>query len=259
VATIHKIMKYSIAMILLVSYLSCFAQSEISRQFKHQANQPLSLQFDDASVISVSGWNENYVSIQATVTINGDLQNDNYQIEEVNENGWHKITGFIRNKSSIPQVIRIKKGDEVFFFQTDDWNSPQIQNFYATNGRDGIQWTSQGISWDIKITIKIPSDADLKIESKHGIIELTDLTSNVEATSTHGGIDLSVSSGETAKIDAKTRWGTIYSDLNLKIDKTLSSDDDWNHVIGNVNGGSGHTLTLASKHANIYLRNRQVP
>jgi hypothetical protein len=250
-------MKYfSIIVILFVSYIHCFAQSEISRQYQHRSNQPLSLDFDEASIVNVSGWDEDYISVQAIVVINDNLQNDNYEIEDINENGQHLIRGSIKDKERIPRVIRIKKGDEIFTFQTDDWDSPEILDFYAKHGADGIQWKSQGISWDIKINVKVPKDTDLKIESKHGIIELTDFSSDVMASSTHGGIDLTVDAAENAKIDAKTQWGTIYSNVKMNIDEALSSDDQWNHIVANVNDGTDHKITLESRHANIYLRSK---
>jgi hypothetical protein len=248
--------KIFIFIILLASVNYSFAQSKISKRYEVNINQSIKLQCDDANIISIVGWSENYISIDASVRINNNQQNDAFQLEQVTDGNTIRITGLIKDKKNLPKVITIKKGDEVFTFNTDDWDSPEIQKFYKEHGKEGIEWTSHGISREINLVIKLPQKSDVMITSKHGIIEMENILGKVEANSTHGGIDVSVSKNMKGKLDAKTKWGTIYSNLNMEIDKESSSDKEWNNIIARINGGNGASLKLESRHANIYLRSK---
>jgi len=104
--------------------------------------------------------------------------------------------------------------------------------------------------------IKIFHNSNVTVSSKFGIIELDNLSGNVEANSIHGGIDLSVNSSLKSKLIAKTKWGNIYSNLDLNIDKESSSNRDWNHIVASIHGGNTKSIKLESRHANIYLRNK---
>lgn len=247
-------MKNLYIFILILSGSMSYAQTELKKRYEVSGNQSIQLEFDDASIISIEGWQENYISIEGKISINGNTQNDKYIIKESSSNGNRKITGYLKDKENIPRVISIKKGDELFTFNTDDWSSPEIRQFYEEHGRDGILWKSQGISWEINLTIKVPKNHDLVINSKHGMVELDKISGNVDANSIHGGIDLTVNSGMKSMLNVKTKWGEIYSNVDLKIDKESSSNRDWNHVVASVNGGKDQTVKLESKHANIYLR-----
>jgi hypothetical protein len=233
-----------------------FAQTEITKRYEVSGNQAIQFQFDDASIINITGWQENYISIDASISINNNQQNEAYQFEESMINGEKQIVGYLNDKKNLPRVIQIKKGDELFTFNTDDWNSPEILKFYEEHGEEGISWKSYGISWVINLKIKIPQNSNVTVSSKHGIIELENILGKVDANSIHGGIDLSVNEKSKCSLNAKTKWGTIYSNLNLKVDKELSSSRDWNNVIASINGGSGPSIKLESRHANIYLRNK---
>jgi hypothetical protein len=248
--------KIYVFVLLLASFGWCFAQTNVSKRYDIKSTQQIKLKFDDANIINIAGWNEDYISIVASVRINNNQHNDAFQFEENTGNGTKSITGFIKDKNRLPKVISIKKGDEIFTFNTDDWDSPEIQKFYSEHGKEGIEWTSHGISRDINLTIKLPQRSDVMITSKHGIIELENMLGKVEANSTHGGIDVFVNDNMHGELDAKTKWGTIYSNIDLKIDKELSSNKDWNIIIATINSGDGAPIKLESRHANIYLRRK---
>ena len=238
-------------LLLLGATYSSYAQSKIEKQFPHSSSKPIKFNFDDINVVNVSGWQNDYISVVATVNINNNTQNDAFKISENGE----VIEGIIADKHKLPQIIRIKKGDEIFTFHTDNWNSPEIKKFYAENGYEGISWKSHGILWDITVNIKIPESAHIQINSKHGVIELQNLTGKVEANSVHGGVDLSVNNRMNGSLHAQTKWGTIYSNIDLEIDKANSTVRDWNKVSARIKDGvSLSSFKLESKHSNIYLR-----
>ena len=249
-------MKNLYLLILILSGSISYAQSVLTEHIELSPNQTVHFNFDDATLISLKGWQENHISIEGNISINGNTQNDKYTIDIADEKGIKIIKGFLKDKDKIPRVISIKKGDELFTFNTNDWNSPELQKFYAENGEEGISWKSNGISWDIKILIKVPVNQNFAVSSKHGLVEINNIRGNISANSVHGGLDLSVSNNAQCRIDAQTKWGEIYSNLVLKIDPKSSSSEDWNHVVGTINGGGSQSISLTSKHANIYLRSK---
>ena len=233
------------------------SQEALSKEFSVRSGAPIHLEFDEANLITVSGWSENKVSIQAKININDNQQNKAYRLKLEQEAKYDKIIGQIDQKDDLPEMIRIKKGDEIFLFQTDQWNDPIITKFIKEHGEEGIEWRSKGVIWEIFIDVKIPMDATCSIDSKHGLIELSGITGKLTASSTHGGIDLSIGENMDGTLQAKTRWGNIYSNLDLEIDEDQSSDREWNHVIAKIKGGRAKSsYQLESRHANIYLRNQ---
>ena len=233
-----------------------YAQTVITERYEVAANQTIHFEFDDATIIDIQGWQENFVSVEASIAINGNTQNDKYIINESLKDGSKVITGLLKDKDQIPRIISIKKGDELFTFHTDNWNDPEIQKFYDEHGEEGISWKSQGISWEIILSIKVPKINNITIYSKHGMIELANVSGDIVANSTYGGIDLSVRSGMKSMLEAKTKWGDIYSNLDMNIDLESSSNKNWNHMIAKINGGNNQSIKLESKHANIYLRKK---
>lgn len=249
-------MKNLFILILMLSGSICFAQTIQTEQIEVAKNKKIQLKFDEATLVHVSEWDGNYISIESKVSINDNTQNDAYAIETNKSDGSQVITGYVKNKKDLPRIIRIKKGDEIFTFQTDDWDHPEIKQFYKEHGKEGISWKSHGLSWEIDLVVKIPKGCDINVTSKHGMIELENISANLVANSTHGGIDLSVNSSMKSELIARTKWGNIYSNLDLKMNEEASSNRDWNHIVANVNGGSRQSITLESKHANIYLRKK---
>jgi hypothetical protein len=233
-------------------WMNTFAQSTLQENIEVKRNQKVNITINDANLINVSGWNENHILVKATVRINNGKNDDSYKIETEKRNGEVFIEGFIKDKNQLPRIIQIKKGDQIYSFNTDDMNSPEIQKFYEEQGSDGIQWTSHGVMWDIQYEISIPQHIQLIIESKFGLIDIENFNGNIQANSKHGGVDLAVSASRKIDFNLKSDWGEIFTDLDLRFDKNESKN--WTHISCNLNGGGGTLASLESKHGNIYLR-----
>jgi len=243
----------------LIQILACFfvvinvtAQSEIQKSINIENGQNVNIEINDANLIDVKGWDENYISINATIQINNGINDDSYKIETHNESGAVYIAGFIQDKDQLPRIIQIKKGDQIYSFNTDDRNSPEIKKFYEEHGQDGIQWTSHGVMWTIKYEISVPQNTRLKIDSKFGLIDIENFNGNLQANSKHGGVDLAVKPTRKIDFNLKSEWGEIFTDLKLKFNEAdLNRSTEINCKL---NGGGGPVTVLESKHGNIYLR-----
>ena len=192
-----------------------------------------------------------------TVSQHGcDVLEDDPWLREVgdvsNEGGEVFAKGFIQNKDQLPRIKKKKKGDQIYSFNTDDINSPDIRKFYEEQGKDGIQWTSHGVMWDILYEISVPQHIQLNIHSKFGLIDIENFNGSIQANSKHGGVDLAVNASRKMDFNIKSDWGEIFTDLDLNFDKTKLRK--WTEFTCNLNGGGGAMASLESKHGNIYLR-----
>lgn len=241
------------------SFIACFfvlinlsAQSTLEESIEVKRNQKVNITISDANLINVTGWNENHILVKAIVQINNGKNDDSYKIETEEKDGEIYIEGFIRDKNQLPRIIQIKKGDQIYSFNTDDMNSPDIQKFYEEQGSDGIQWTSHGVMWDIQYEISLPQHIQLNIKSKFGLIDIENFDGSIQANSKHGGVDLAVNASKKIDFNLKSDWGEIFTDLDLKFDN--SKTKNLSNFSCNLNGGGGTMASLESKHGNIYLR-----
>ena len=101
----------------------------------------------------------------------------------------------------------------------------------------------------------------ITISTVHGDIDGSFSTVNqsnpISIVSTHGDIDLSIPESTKANLKVETRWGEIYSDLNIKIDREDGSMKSYggNKVVGTLNSG-GVDFQAKSNHGTIYLRKK---
>jgi hypothetical protein len=228
------------------------SQSGIQKTAEIKKGQKVVLVIDDANLINIRGWDENYIEINATVLINNGNNDDAYQLEVAEKNGIMHIEGFIQNKDKLPRMIQIKKAGQVYSFNTDDSRGPQIMKFYEEHGRDGIQWTSHGVMWDINYDVRIPNDSHLHVNSKFAMIDIDDFEGNIQASSKHGGVDVAVEPSRKIDFNLKSGWGEIFTDLNLTFDSGLNKDHK--EITCSLNGGGSLFAELESKHGNIYIR-----
>lgn len=229
-----------------------FPQSSINKSIEVKKGQGVHVSIDDAQLINVRSWNENYMEITASIQINNGKNNDSYTMEVYEKAGRVHVDGIIRNKDKLPKMIQMKKGDQVYSFNTDDSKSPEIMKFYEEYGREGILWTSHGVMWEINYEIKIPSSVELNINSKFAMIDIENYEGNVQANSKHGGVDYALDSNKKMDFNLKSDWGEIFTNLDLNFNTGHKRDE--REVTCSLNGGGGPLAILESKHGNIYLR-----
>lgn len=236
-----------------------FSQTILAERIEVKSGQKVIIDFAYANEVNVRGWDNNYISIEAKVLINMGKNDDSYIIKVGDSGGEKTITGFIKDKDNLPQMIQIKKGGQIYYFETGDWDNPKIKQFYEENGRNGIDWMSHGVAWEIDVEIKVPKDIDLKVISKHGIIDIENFPGAVKANSKHGGVDITIPGNSRNKFNLRTQWGEIYTNLDFNFsEKTFSSkSSSWNKVVCTLDNGSGALIDLESKHGNLYLRKEQ--
>ena len=231
------------------------AQTRMEEKINIEKGQTVLFRFDYTNLINVRWWSENYITVRSNVLINIG-KNDNAWVVDVQKSEDEmRITGYIKDRERLPEIITIRKDDQTYYFDTDDWNSPELKDFYELHGREGFKWMSHGLAWEIDIEIMVPANIRLEVVSKHGLIDIEKFNGPVRAESTHGGIDISISSSGNDKFNLMTKWGGIYTDLDFNYTKkSFPQKSEWNNVICSLNDGTGVLIELKSRHGNLYLR-----
>ncbi len=101
----------------------------------------------------------------------------------------------------------------------------------------------------------------VKVNARHGLVKANFETINehIDITARHGGVDITVPTNIKADLYASTRYGEIYTNMDIKVepqnDGELASLSRSSEVSAKLNGG-GKQLKLDARHANIYLRKK---
>lgn len=244
-----------ITLFLIVGVNLVSAQSRTEKQVNILQGQTASFQIDYANLINIRGWDKSYIEIRSDVLINMGKNDDAWNIKTEDTDKGKKITGYIREREKLPEMITIKKNGQTYYFDRDASRGSALQKFYDEHGRGGYEWMSHGVAWEIEIEIMIPKNIILDITSKHGLIDIEDFTGEIVADSKHGGIDIAMPASSANRFDLNSRWGEIYTNLDFKYEKRSFPDGEkWNTVISSLNGGNGDLIKLQSKHGNLYLR-----
>ncbi len=79
----------------------------------------------------------------------------------------------------------------------------------------------------------------------------------ISIVSTHGDIDLGIPANTKANLKIETKWGEIYSDLDIKIEREEGNMKSYgsNKVVGTLNSG-GVDFHVKSNYGTIYLRKK---
>lgn len=246
-------MRVIILLLCLVSS-NIFAQQAFTETFE-LGTKSLHLNFDDASIVKVTGWDQSTVEVRANVLINIGKNNDAYRLERSDKDGKIRVSGYIANKKDLPEMLMIKKDDQTYYFEGSSWDDPEVKKFLEEHGDGGFNWMSNGVAWEIDVEVRMPRNAQLEVNSVHGLIEIKDVQGAVRANSRHGGIDIAIAETSNGAFTLSTNWGEIYTNLDFKFDeKRISKNYNKTYVRSTLNRGGGPLIELESKHGNLYLR-----
>ena len=246
---------------LLTSLIFCcaisFAQTKVEKTIPIKAGQKLVLNFDYPE-LTLQTWDKNEILIKGTVSINRG-ENDAAFDLQVNTEKDITVTSVIKDKENLPQRIIIKKGDVEYFFKAKDFNDPEIQNFLDGNGHD-YTYMSNGVIKEIKLEVFVPRNIETSVLAKYGIVEVKGFNGPLTIDAKYGGVDATISSSSTGQLTARSRYGEILTNLDIKFDQQRFPDkherqDHWTEITAKI--GNGPTYLIESKYGKVYLRKPQ--
>jgi hypothetical protein len=239
-------MKTKLFLLLFLVGTRAFPQTQVNKTIAFQSGQTINMHFDYPELIKVSTWDKNEISITGTVSINEGENDDAFSLESSTDGKVVSITGEIRNIKSLPHRITIwHKGQKMMFKTEADYKKYQEEH-----GRDynSMSW---GSDFDIFLVIKVPKNAETKVLSTYGTIEIKDFTGPLVAESTYGGVDAALIEKLVGDLKAEVSYGDIYTNFDSKFSGTEFKDF---HTVVNAKPGSGPRYSFESKYGNVYLR-----
>lgn len=267
-----------ISVIVLLFVSVNYAQKSVEKTINTKSDQEVNFDFDRADV-KISTWNKNKISISGTAKINNGEYDDAFTIKVKEIDGEWNISTFLKNEGDIPRMISMTKDGVTTYRKVDKkknmwdgWNNLSEQGEKYDN-------VNIGIITEIELEIKVPQNIAMNIKSKFGDIDIENfqgelyaknthghinatfskpLKRDVQLSSTHNFVDVSVPSNSQLNVDLKSSHGEMLTDLDLDFQqgvggKNKSCSSSKNRLVANLNGG-GANLKLKATHNNIYLR-----
>ncbi len=207
--------------ILAVMWL-CFgsmqAQKVIEKHIDFSGKEALSLKIQIADSINIQTWNKNEIYIKASVNVNENKDNEAY------------ITSF--DDSGKTTLVKANFKDNFFM------------------GKKNCCCET-----DIFWQIFIPEKTQFSIETINADITITGKTSGINVKSISGYIDLAVPADKQADIELSTISGTMYSNLELALNKQHAGVPS--KIIEKLNNG-GDPIKLETISGDIFFRKANV-
>lgn len=232
------------------------SQTRFEKNIPVKAGQRVEMNFKFPDLITINTWDKNEIGIIASVNINQGENDDAFEIEH-NAGEVLRINSQIKNYQDLPERISLKYKGQEYFFNTSDWNSPEIQRFKQDKGADAnYDYMRRGVIMDITLEIMVPKGIELEVDAKHGLVEVIGFTRDMEIQSKFGGIDVSVEPSLSATMNVSTKFGEVYSNLDMRL---ISRGDHqigrWMELEGKASSGTNRQ-SLRSEFGNVYLRKR---
>lgn len=150
-------------------------------------------------------------------------------------------------------IVRIPKNMNVRF-ENSSWDSEDLQlkniegEIEVSANHNDIYLENVTGPMAVK-TVYGSIDAKFKSLSQSGSVTLY---------SVYEYVDISLPQDSKSNINFKTSHGNIYTDMDIKVDKSDGKKKSWigDHIKGNLNGG-GVDLVITATHDNIYLRSNK--
>jgi hypothetical protein len=203
--------------LLVVSWLCLCplqAQQIIEKHMNFSGKDALSLNIQIADSIDIQTWNKDEVYLKASVNINDNKDNAAYE------------TSFSEDGNKI--VVKANFQDKYFKGKKNCCNESEIY------------WI-----------VYIPENKRFSVETINGNITVRGKTKEMNVKSISGYIDLAVPSGKQADLDFSTISGRMYSNLDVKGNKTRSGIPM--KVNEKLNSG-GDLIKLETISGDIFLR-----
>jgi hypothetical protein len=190
------------------------AQKTIEKHINFSGKEKLVLNIQIADSIKIHTWNKDEVYAKASVNVNDNEDNDVYETN-FNESG---------------KAVEIKAS---------------IQDSYLKEKKHCC--TNTEITWELFI----PEKTVFSVETINGDIMIDGTTTEINAKTISGFIDLAMAGNRKADLEMKTISGTLYTDLDIN---TASSENSLPVVVKHKLNNGGDQVNLETISGDIFVR-----
>lgn len=248
-------MKTSFTLVMCLLSVFCFGQKQINTSKSTSGIQKIVMDFKYPEHITVSNWDKDEIVITGKAKINNGENDEAFKLSLSSAGGIITVKSIIEDIENLPKRIVIRRDDVDYYFPTDKSHDPKIQEFLA-EGNGDHQYQMHGVIKEITLDIKVPKNVALQINAKYGLVEVKNISNEMEVDAKYGGVDVSLPTSAPRNIVAKTKYGEMFSDLDMQInpkESTHSQYYSWTTISAQLSGG-GPKCSLESKYGNIYIR-----
>ena len=225
--------------LLLLSLLirPAFAQKIIEKTLLVAPNQRVNLNLKFADSIQIRYWDKPTVSVRIAVTINSGKLNDALTV----------------TSGSTDQEVSLKTDfDKELIKQGKAEDCPGQNHNWSTNS-DGKNYS---VCSEINYQVFLPMQAELKVETINGNIDIKGAMGPVFAKTISGFVDMSWPRSKGTNVAMKTITGEVYSDMDIDFRNKKEKHPIVGYQLeGTINGG-GPAVRLESISNNVYLRKK---
>lgn len=233
---------------LLLSINNLSAQKKITKNYSTTKINDVYLNLKFAKNIVVKQWNDQQISIEASININNNTENDYFSLKS--------------DKTGSTYSVKSDFGD---FFKKHQQNVTITTKDHGCNGYNHCTHHNEVI---VNYVVYVPKNMELKIKSISGSVEALNFTGtlnldlisgnitikkhskNMRLKTISGDIDIFVSD---ATFEAKTLTGGIYSDLGIDFEKTKKKRSYGQKIVATIEKGTA-SLKLNTISGDIFLR-----
>jgi hypothetical protein len=209
----------------------------IEKSLPVTANQAVNLNLKFGDSIQVRYWDKPTMSIRIEALINNGKLNDALVV----------TTGSTAGEVSVNTDF-----DKAMIEEGKPEDCPGKHHSWSTE-RNGKRYA---ICSTINYEVYLPRQAQLKVETISGNIDIKGATASVSAKTISGYVDMNWPRAKGANLAMKTITGEVYSDLDIAFKSKKEKHPIVGYLLeGTVNGG-GPSVRLESISNDIYLRQK---
>ncbi len=232
---------------LLLTFGNLVAQKKITKNTKASAINEVFVHVKFADKIEIKNWNKNEISVEATININDNKDNNFFSLKEDKTGSTYTI------KSDYGSLFKKhKKG---------------VTITHGGDGCNGYNHCTNHNKMDINYVVYVPKNMKLKVKSISGNVDalayngqltLDLISGNINVKKHSKTMNLKTISGDIdvvvsdAEFKAETLTGTVYSDLDIDFSKNKKNSYG-NKIVGTIKNGAA-SLKLKTISGDIFLR-----
>ena len=222
--------KYQLIFVFVVLSLSCClgqnTTTENEQTFALPASQQVDLNLKFANEIKVISWGQNKVGIKTKITSNSDELRKLHTMEVLEGKVLQIETGY-------DMESRKEKDREYSCWSCNEDREEDCQCL------------------EVSYEVMLPNNAELRLETISGNIEIRGFEGKTWAKSISGFVDLGLPSRANRNLINESATGEIYTDFDVTLDEDSSP---WSKKINTSLNGGGDLISLETVSGDIFFR-----
>lgn len=232
---------------LLLTFSNLAAQKKITKNTKASGINEVYIHAKFAEKIKIKNWSKNEISVEATLNINDNKDNDSFSLKEDKVGTTYTLKsdyGNLFKKHKKNMVVHSGEGCNSYNYCV---NHNEVKINYVIYVPKNMKLKIKSISGSVDA---LTFNGKLTLDLISGNITVKKHSKNMNLKTISGDIDIAISDAE---FKAETLTGTVYSDLDIDFNKNRKKSYGSQKIYGTVKNGTA-SLKLKTISGDIFLR-----